>query len=661
MATGTRGWHVPNTIWPASRPPPATESLVYDSRMDEVEAARPVVAFGEFRFDRRSGELWKKCKPVKLHPKPAELLALLIDRAEHIVTREEIQDKLWDAGTFVDFDLGINSCIRQIRTALEDDAERPRFVQTFPRRGYRFVAPILSAAELGAASNQPAAPARKRRGVYAFMALGVVAALAVIAALNVEKRDFFSRGGNATEPVESIAVLPFNNLSGDPAQDYFADGMTEALITHLAKIRALRVISSRSVLQFRGTDTSLQEVAERLNVDAVIEGAVLRSGDRVRITAQLVRVSPEKHLWAESYERDLQDILKLQSKLSREIARAINITVTSEEWPRLETARRIRPAVHEAYLKGRSHWNKQTPGDLETAVERFEEAVAIDPEFAVAYAWLSQSVAVIGGLAGDTFRPREAMERAERAARKSLDIDPGLAEGYGSLGFVLSLYNWDWSGAEAALRQAVELNPGFSLARLWLAAHLSRMGRHDEALAEVGRAENLDPLNLRIRTTHGTLLYDARRYDEAVDQLETTLMLGPDYRPAHRILGLAYLGKKKYDKAIEEHEKAVELSGRSCSELSFLGAAYAAAGRRAEAVKTLEELEDRATRQYVPAFARIWTLLQLGDTDRTFVWLEKAFDERSPFLAFLKVHPLFDPVRSDPRFQSLLRRMDFPE
>jgi serine/threonine-protein kinase len=508
-----------------------------------------------------------------------------------------------------------------------------------------------------------AVPKRKavhsRRWLWA--SAGVIAAMAILFALNVGGlRDRLA--GKSGPRIDSIAVLPLENLSGDPEQEYFADGMTEALIAELGKIRALRTISRQSVMRYKGSDESLQAIASRLNVDALVEGSVLRSEDRVRIIAQLVQASPEQQLWSESYERDLKDVLALQGEVARSIAREIHVTVTPQEQSRLTEARSVHPEAHLEYLRGRHAWAKKTPQDLMQALTHYERAIEIDPEFALAYAELASTFWLLGGTFADEFPPAEAMARAKTAANRALEIDPNLTEGHAALGFILTQYEWDWSGAERAFKRALELNPGNEYARLRFAFLLSGLGRHDEALAEMRRAQESNPLNLDVNGVYGLLLHYAGRNDQAIEQLQTTLAFDPDHPVIHRFLGFWYVDNKMYDEAIVEFQAAARLAGNnSLSELAFLGAGYAAAGKRAEAMDVLQDLEERSTRQHVPAHTRAFIYTALGEIDRAVAWWERAFEEHSPYLMYMQVHPGFDPIRSDPRFQDLLRRMNFPE
>jgi len=513
--------------------------------------------------------------------------------------------------------------------------------------------------ETSAPKVEESAPRRRWPHILA-MLIGAVIALLVI----LPPEALLDRLAGTPEgpPIRSIAVLPLVNISGDPGQEFFADGMTDALIADLAKIRELRVISRTSAMHYKGARKPLREIADELGVDAVVEGSVLKSGDRVRITTQLVQADPEQHLWAESYERDLRDILSLQGEVARTIAREIRIALSLEEETSLANARPVEPEAHEAYLRGRSHLFTGGPEDILRAIEYFQQAIELDPEFAQPYADLSVCYGLLGGVSGNLFPPREAWQKARTLALRAIDIDPSIAEGHVALGWVLSNYGWDWLGAEKELRKALELNPSLASARSLLAVLLSKMGLHQEALDEMRRAQALDPLNIEVAAGPGYILYVARRYDEAISRLQAVLALHPRLSIAHRCLGFVYSAKRMYDEAIREHQEAVALTGRhSTWDLALLGSACAQAGRRNDALEILQELEESSTRQYVPALARCVIQLSLDDKDEACFWLEKAFEERDSLLSYFKVEPGFDLLRDLPCAQDILRRMNFPE
>jgi serine/threonine protein kinase/TolB-like protein/Tfp pilus assembly protein PilF len=506
-----------------------------------------------------------------------------------------------------------------------------------------------------------------RRYRRRWAALGI-AALALLAAalgvgLNVANfRDRLLKAvGAVREPplrIESLAVLPLQNLMGDPQQEYFVDGMTEALINDLSKISSLKVISRTSAMTYKGAKKSLPQIARELNVDAVIEGSVLRSGQRVRITAQLIHAQTDRHLWAESYDRELRDVLALQSEVAGAIANEIKIKLTPQEQARLASTRRVNPDAHEAYLKGRYYWNSRTEEGLKKGIEYFQQAIEKDPGYALADAGLADSYVVLAdwGL----MAPEEAYPSAKAAALKALEMDETLAEAHASLGAARVNYDWDWVGAEKEYKRAIELDPGYATAHQWYAEYLSDMGRHSEAIAEAKRAQELDPLSLIINAIGGRVFFYARRYDEAIAQCRRTLELNAGFYPAHLFLGWTYEQEKRYAEAISEYQKAIAPGQGNPGLAANFARAYAAAGNRTEALKIISQMGEVSKGRDLASYLMAQIYVALGDTSRAFQWLEKAYDNRSAQLVFLKVDPLVDGLCSDPRFQDLLRRMNLP-
>ena len=458
--------------------------------------------------------------------------------------------------------------------------------------------------------------------------------------------------------IQRLAVLPLENLMGDPTQEYLVDGMTEALIADLGQIEALRVISRTSVMQYKGVKKALPQIARELNVDAVIEGSVLRSGGRVRITAQLIQATTDTHLWAQSYERDLRDVLTLQSDVAQAIANEIKIKLTPQEQARLARTGPVNPEAHDAYLKGRYFWNLRTEEGLMKGTELFQQAIEKDPGYALAYAGLADSYGVLGLRA--LTAPKEAYPRAKAAASKALEMNETLAEAHASMGLAELEYDWDWVEAEKEFKRAIELNPSYATAHQWYAVYLSAMGRHNEALAEIKRAEDLDPLSPIISVAAGTLFFVARRYDEALAQCRSALELNAGFYLAHSCLGLVYEQEKLYEEAVSEYQKAIALEPGSPRLAAGLARAYAAAGKRTEALKIISNLRELSKQRYVSPYGIAMIYAALGDFGQTFAWLEKAYEERSVGLVEFKVSPWFDPLRSNPRFQNLFRRMNFP-
>src|SRR5437899_5583015 len=487
----------------------------------------------------RTGELRRNRTSLKLQPQPAKVLALLVSRPGEIVTRQDLAQQVWGSETFVDFEQGLNFAIRQIRSALEDDAEHPRFLETLPKRGYRFTALVSGAApsqiEIPAPSLAPLPPRRRlllRYGL-AFMTIAAVALTLALASDWGHLRQRLSSRATSAPRIESLAVLPLHNLSHDSEQEYFSDVMTDELITDLAKFGGLRVTSHTSVERYKDTKRPLPEIARELGVDAVVEGTVTRSGDRVRITAQLIDGRSDRHLWAESYERDLRDVLALQNEVSGDIAKEIQIKVTHPEKSLLASARPVSPEAHEAYLKGRYFWNKRSEEGVRKGIDYFEQATRIDPNYAVAYAGLAESYIVLNGYR--FLPPTQAFPKAHAAALKALELDERLAEAHTSLGSYQWEYEWDKSGAEKEFRRAIELNPSYATAHAWYAEELAALGRGDQALAEIRRAREVDPLSLPISVVAGWILYVERDNDQAIDQFQRTLELDSNFAIAHEI------------------------------------------------------------------------------------------------------------------------------
>ena len=500
-------------------------------------------------------------------------------------------------------------------------------------------------------------PVRRRGAIVAGSAALVVLLGALIATYFGGSRERMRNAASAA-PITSLAVLPLTNLSGDPEQEYFADGMTETLITDLAKIRALKVISRTSVMQYKGSRKRLPEIARELGVDGVIEGSVMRSGNRVRITAQLIRASSDEHLWAENYERDLKDVLSLQSDVAQAIAREIKVAVTPEETTRLVRSRPVNPEAHEAYLRGRYYWNKSTEEGFKKAVGYFNQAIEKDPAYAPAYGGLAESYGVFGDF--EILPPKEAYPQAEAAAIKALELDDTLVEAHTALGLVRFEYNRDWTAAEREFKRAIELNPSDPTAHQLYSWYLGAVLRRDESIAEGRRALELDPLSVFRNADLGQSLYLLRRYDRAIEQSKKALELDPNLDFAHWPLGMAYVQKAMYEEGIMHLQKAVTFSGGSPRYVAGLGYAYAVAGRKGEARKVLEKLKDLSKQRYVSPYFIATVYVGLGDTENAMKWLEKSYQDRSGWLAYVKSQPEFARLDSDPRFQDLLRRMNFP-
>jgi TolB-like protein/DNA-binding winged helix-turn-helix (wHTH) protein/Flp pilus assembly protein TadD len=638
--------------------------------MSENQQVAGRLRFGVFELDLRSGELRKHGLLVRLQEQPFQVLTMLVENSGEVVTREDLQKKLWPANTFVDFDHGLNKAINKIRDALGDSAESPRFVETVARRGYRFLAEVkgahgtpvrseLVAPVLPSTGTRPSFPleSETRRNHLPSLAWKILVPvlLVLITAFAIWKVHF----RNSPSPsIRSLAVLPLESLSADASQDYFADGMTDELITDLSQISALRVISRTSVMPYKHAAKSLPQIARELDVDAVVEGTVLRSGDRVRITAQLIQANADKHLWAASYEGDVRDTLALQNQVARSIADEIRISLSPQEQAVLKSAKVVNPEAYEAYLKGRYFWNKRTANSLKTAVDYFNQAIAKDPNYAEAYTGLADTYALLGDWQYAVLTPKEAFPKAKAAAIKALELDSALSEAHNSLAFCFDAFDWDFESAGKEFRRAIELNPGYATAHHWYAWHLSLTGQYDDAIAEMKKAKNLDPLSLIINSDLAELLVIAHFYDESITQSRKTIGMDPNFALAHNQLAQAYLQKHMYAESVAEFQKAVELSNGSPTCIANLARAYAASGKTSEALKLLDDLKKNSNRNYSDASEIAVIYAALGDSDHAMNWLEKGFEER--FNPGVLSRPGFDPLRSDPRFQNLVRLIGLP-
>jgi len=448
------------------------------------------------------------------------------------------------------------------------------------------------------------------------------------------------------------------SLSGDASQDYFTDGMTDALIADLGQISALRVISRTSAMAYKHVHRPLAEIARELNVQAVVEGTVARSGERVRISAQLIQVPNERHLWAQSYEGDLKDTLALQNSVARAIAGQIQVTLNPQEEAALRHSRPVNAEAYEAYLRGRYFWNKRTAEGLKKAIAYFDRAIDADPDYAKAYSGLADSYALLGDWEYGIMTPQEAFPRAKAAATRALVLDDDLSEAHTSLAFIEDLYNWDWASAEKEYKRALVLNPGYATAHQWYASHLMVMGRNGEAIAELKRAASLDPLSLIIGADLADVLCVAHLYDESVQQSQSTIAMDSHFAVAHYLLGQALAQQHKHDEAIAEFRRAIELSGENTTFESNLANVYAASGRKEEAIRIVNELESRQGNDSSTGASIALVYVGLGDNDRAMVWLNKAYQAR--FNPSILMRPAFDPLRSDRRFQDLLRKIGLP-
>jgi TolB-like protein/DNA-binding winged helix-turn-helix (wHTH) protein/Tfp pilus assembly protein PilF len=647
--------------------------------------------FGVFEADMEAGELRKHGLRLKLSEQPFQILAMLVARPGEVVSREVLRERLWPSDTFVDFDHGLNNAVMRLREVLGDSSDHPRFIETLPRRGYRFIAPVElkgTASENSAREAVAVEKAGEVRGVsgkngsgnseallkvgqgqrsrrfsisrIGMLAAAVLAGSALISGITVH----YVRGVNASKGKanrsSSLVVLPLENLSGDKEQDYFADGMTDDLIANLAKIHSLRVISRSTAMAYKGTHKPLPQIATELNVDAVVEGTVMRVGNRVRITAELVQVSTDQHLWADTYESPIGDVLALQNRVSSAIVDEIRINLTKEDKERLAQKPSVSPEAYEDYLKGRYYWNKRSGDGFEKAIGYFEEATRKDPQYALAYAGLADCYGIIGATIYGRLPASEAAPKAKAAAVRALEIDPSLAEAETSLATAKFNYDWDWAGAAEGFKKAMQLDPSYATAYQRYSLYLSAMGKFDDSFEQIKKARELEPLSISINTSLGWRLYLAREYDRSIAQLRDTLEMDPASEWAHLNLGQAYEQKGQFSLAIEELQKALGISRSSPLTISALAHAEALSGNHAGANKLLAQLEALSKKQYVSPYYVAMVYLGLGKNDMAMNWLEKAYTDRSNGLVFLKVEPELDPLRTNPRFVTLQNRLNFP-
>ena len=563
------------------------------------------IRFGQFEIDEKTGELRKDGTKIRLQEQPLQILQILLEHPGELVARDELRKRVWPTDTFVDFDHGINNAVKRLREALADSAENAKFVETVARRGYRFIGRLETIA-----------------------------------------------GGT-----ESLAVLPLENLSHDPEQEYFADGLTDSLITQLARISALRVVSRTTAMHYKRIHRPLPEIARELGVSKIIEGTVQRSGGRVRVTAQLVEASTDTHVWADSYERDLRDVLSLQSELVRAIVKEVQIKLTPQEQAHLARANRVDPEAYDAYLQGRYYVQRR--GDaLRKGVQCFEHAIEKDPTYAAAYAGLADCLSLLGWWA--FVPPLEGCGRAREVALKALQLDETLGEAHASLAWATVHYDYDFALAEKEYRTSIELNSRYATGHQWFGLYLTMIGRHEEGFQELKTGIRLDPFVPIINACLAWGYWLARRQDDHIEQLEKTLELDPNFAPVNWGLGLGYLEKGMYDPAIAAMQKAVQLSQRAPIFVSLLGEAYAVAGRREDAQKIVDELKETAKQRYVTPYILARIFSALNEKDEAFRLLEKAYREHAAWTAFMKSDPRLENLRSDPRFGDLLRRMNFP-
>jgi TolB-like protein/DNA-binding winged helix-turn-helix (wHTH) protein/Tfp pilus assembly protein PilF len=633
--------------------------------VDSQPGAETTVRFAGFELNLKTGELRQDGVAIRLQPQPTLILTLLVSRPGSLVTREEIQQRVWGTETFIDFDTGLNSAIRQIRHALKDDTEAPRFIETVPRRGYRFLAPLEKIENNGREpAVQPLATPYRSDTVHAakprawrhakwLLAGGVMLASLLVIVI----WPWLSRGRG--DAIDSVAVLPFVNASTDPDAEYLSDGIPETLIGQLSQIPRLKVMARSTVFRYKGANVDPQKVGRELNVRAVLTGKVLQRGEMLTISMELMDVRDGSQLWGKQYNRKLADTLAVQEDIAREVTDKLRLRLASVEEKRLTAHVTENVEAYQLYLKGRYHWNKRTPDGIQKAIESFQQAIEKDPGYALAYAGLADCYHV----PANPLPPRKKMPLAKAASMKALQLDDTLVEAHTSLARVLFVYEWDWPAAEKEFKRAIELNSRYAPAHQWYGGYLTATGRFREADAEKKRALELEPLSLVINFEVGLASYFSRNYNQAIDQFQKTLELDSNFPPPHTFLAAAYEQKGMLKEATTAFQKAITITqGPARTQATAgLGYVYAVSGRKAEARKILAELQSLSEHRYVPATDTALIYAGLGDKDKAFAWLDKAYEEHSFSLSNLKVEPRFDPLRSDPRFADLLRSIGFPQ
>jgi len=622
--------------------------------------------FGAFDVDLHSGEVRKNGIRLRLQDQPFQVLELLLEHPGDVVTREELRRKLWPADTFVDFDNGLNSAIRKLRDVLGDSAENPRFVETLARRGYRFVAQVDNGEQHRVVERKPTRGLRSLIFPVAFGLLAVIGITAALLGLNVHgwhDRLFVQA---AKSPIQSLAVLPLANLSGDPEQEYFADGTTEEIITKLGEVSAPRVISRQSIMQYKNSKKPLQEIARELNVDAVLEGAVERSGNRVRVRIHLDQVSPESQLWSKQYDRDIHDVLQVQDEIARTVADEIRVKLTPEE-RNLTTAHSVGPEAHDDYLRGRyilglavthdtnADKRQYTDQDILAAIGHFKHAIEKDRAYALAYAGLADAYIELGNPIWGGHSPKETLSDAKEAATMALHLDPSLAEAHFALAQTLE-YDWNWSEAEKEFKLALKLNPNYADAHVQYGRFVQALGRNDEAMKEMNRAMELDPFDIKTRVYVAFVTYASRQYDLALQQFKS---LDEDWG-----LVWTYREKQMYPEALavlERWKSRNPSQRRDPDVLATAAGIYGLEGRKNEAEKLIDEAKEMARHQYVSGFFFAVAYVGLGQKDQAVTWLERAYEEHDRWMVYIASYPGLDRLHSEPRFQALLRRMNFPQ
>ena len=625
--------------------------------------------FGPFSLDPEQRVLLRDGKPIALTSKAFEILNLLVENHGRALSKEEMIRQVWP-DSFVD-ESNLTQHIFHLRKVLGDTQEGRAYIETLPRHGYRFVAavqqaPAKRAEDAVTSADASRAPAEdgSRSSTKLRWVIGVAAGLvlAVLTLVYVERGRILAPTAASGGKV-MLAVLAFENLSGDPQQEYLSSGLTEELITQLGSLEPgrLGVIARTSAMQYKGSHKDVRQISQELGVDYVLEGSVRRDGEQVRITAQLIQVKDQTHLWAREYDRPSKDILGLESEVAGEVAREIRLRLTPVESERLAKAHAVDPDAYEFYLKGRYFWNKRNEAAYLKAIDYFNQAIARDPQYARAYSGLADAYALLGSWPNAEMPRRVAMPRAKEAALTALKLDDSLAEAHASLAFVEMHYEWNWKESEREFRRAIELNPNYATGHQWFAYWLMAQGRRDESIAENELARKADPLSIIIRTDAADLLCGAGRFDEAIQKAQEATDLDANFRLAHYFLGLAYAGKQMYPEALAEYQKGVAMDSKDEWSLSGQGWVYALMHDRTKAEKIIRRLKQDARERPDLALGIANVYAALEEKDEAFAWLEKAYRNREGGLILLNSYPHYAQIRSDPRFAELVRKIGLPE
>lgn len=657
------------------------------------KGAEGVFRFGPYEVRARSRECRKHGTRLKLSGQPFLVLVALLERAGEVVSRDEIRRRLWPSDTFVDFEHGLNTSIKKVRSVLCDSASEPRYIETIPRLGYRFIAPVDSSAvqdvseitpadlkqtdELSptlSAINDPAATSPRDSSLeiaslesaslvpwpfsLAFAMLAVSVLLASVASTR-SLRSFFKTSLSPTSRTyNSLAVLPLQNLPRDASQDYFAEGITDEIITNFAQVADLRVISRTSAMRYKNTSKSAQQIGKELGIDAIVEGTVERVGNRVRVRVQLIDAASDRYLWANVYDREISDVLILESSVAHDVVEQIRGQIAAQSvFANSSGPRPVDPTAYDAYLQGRYYWNRRSSEDLSKSIQLFQQAISEDPDLAVAHAGLADAYSILGS---DVLPVAVAQTRARDAANKAISLDASLAEGHAAKALVAFYYDWDWKTAGSEFETALRLNPNYATAHQWYSYYLEAMQKFPEALHEAQRAQELDPLSLSINTTLASKYLAEQRYDQAIAISKRVLEMDPNFVPGHRCLAKVYEAKKMWPEATEELKKEVDLSQNSARALGDLAYGLGLAGNRTEALKIVKSLEDLSAKKYVSAFEVAKVFVAMHDYRNALYYLEKSYREHESQIPFLDVTVALYPLHSDPRFVALVKRVGLP-